>query len=111
MPLFSGRRGDALESVYLPTSGLLSLHLPVSLIHLLFFLFAILAALLFSFCFSLFSFSSPSSFPFFFFKVMALEHKELPFAAVQFHPESILTNPSFGLAILSNAINVLQYKK
>jgi len=43
--------------------------------------------------------------------VMALEHKELPFAAVQFHPESILTNPSFGLAILSNAINVLQYKK
>jgi len=40
--------------------------------------------------------------------VMALEHKTLPFAAVQFHPESILTNPSHGLTILSNCLRVLK---
>ena len=42
---------------------------------------------------------------------MAIEHKTLPMAAVQFHPESILTNPSYGLGILSNCLNVLQYAK
>jgi len=41
--------------------------------------------------------------------VMAIEHKELPMAAVQFHPESILTRPADGLAILSNALEYLKY--
>merc|ERR1711988_1908462 len=36
--------------------------------------------------------------------VMAIEHRSKPFAAVQFHPESILTNPIHGLRIVSNAI-------
>jgi len=44
-------------------------------------------------------------------QVMALEHKTLPISAVQFHPESILTNPSYGLTILSNCLNCLSYKK
>jgi anthranilate synthase len=43
--------------------------------------------------------------------VMALEHTTLPIAAVQFHPESILTNPSYGLTILSNCLNCLAYAK
>ena len=43
--------------------------------------------------------------------VMAVEHRTLPMAAVQFHPESILTNPSFGLGILSNCLNCLSYDK
>eukprot|EP00904_Undaria_pinnatifida_P007308 jgi/Undpi1/3707/HiC_scaffold_16.g07077.m1 len=41
--------------------------------------------------------------------VMAIEHKELPFAAVQFHPESILTNPRTGLMILANCFRNLRY--
>jgi len=41
--------------------------------------------------------------------IMAIEHTSLPFAAVQFHPESILTNPSHGLAILSNCLSSLTY--
>jgi len=41
--------------------------------------------------------------------VMAIEHRELPFAAVQFHPESILTDPRHGLRILANAVNNLVY--
>jgi anthranilate synthase len=41
--------------------------------------------------------------------VMAIRHKTLPFAAVQFHPESILTSPAHGLAILSNALTLLSY--
>lgn len=44
-------------------------------------------------------------------QVMALEHKTLPISAVQFHPESILTNPSYGLTILSNCLNCLSYNK
>jgi anthranilate synthase len=40
---------------------------------------------------------------------MAIKHKTLPFAAVQFHPESILTSPVHGLAILSNALTLLSY--
>ncbi|GBG32294.1 Anthranilate synthase anthranilate synthase component [Hondaea fermentalgiana] len=41
--------------------------------------------------------------------VMAVEHTELPMAAVQFHPESILTRPSDGLCMLRNAIEKLKY--
>ena len=41
--------------------------------------------------------------------VMAIEHVELPIAAVQFHPESILTPHELGLSMLSNAINRLRY--
>lgn len=39
--------------------------------------------------------------------VMGIQHETLPFAAVQFHPESILTSPSHGMKILKNAINSL----
>jgi anthranilate synthase len=41
--------------------------------------------------------------------IMAIEHRELPIAAVQFHPESILTNPAHGLRILANAVHSLVY--
>jgi Glutamine amidotransferase class-I len=41
--------------------------------------------------------------------VMAIQHNILPFAAVQFHPESILTSPAHGMAILENALSVLHY--
>lgn len=41
--------------------------------------------------------------------VMGIQHNTLPFAAVQFHPESILTSPAHGMAILENALSVLQY--
>lgn len=40
---------------------------------------------------------------------MGIQHNTLPFAAVQFHPESILTSPAHGMAILENALSVLQY--
>ena len=40
--------------------------------------------------------------------VMGIKHKTLPFAAVQFHPESILTSPSHGMKILKNALRFLQ---
>lgn len=40
--------------------------------------------------------------------VMGIRHKTLPFAAVQFHPESILTSPSHGMTILKNALRFLQ---
>eukprot|EP00551_Chaetoceros_affinis_P008439 CAMPEP_0203673918 /NCGR_PEP_ID=MMETSP0090-20130426/14382_1 /ASSEMBLY_ACC=CAM_ASM_001088 /TAXON_ID=426623 /ORGANISM="Chaetoceros affinis, Strain CCMP159" /LENGTH=840 /DNA_ID=CAMNT_0050539671 /DNA_START=271 /DNA_END=2793 /DNA_ORIENTATION=+ len=40
--------------------------------------------------------------------VMGIRHKTLPFAAVQFHPESILTSPSHGMKILKNALRFLQ---
>lgn len=42
--------------------------------------------------------------------VMALQHETLPIAAVQFHPESILTLPKTGLKILTNAIDLLKSK-
>lgn len=42
--------------------------------------------------------------------VMAIEHTGLPIAAVQFHPESILTNPAHGLRMLANAVASLNYK-
>ena len=35
--------------------------------------------------------------------IMAIEHESLPMAAVQFHPESIMTNTDVGLKMLSNA--------
>jgi anthranilate synthase len=40
--------------------------------------------------------------------VMGIKHKTLPFAAVQFHPESILTSPAHGMAILKNALKYLK---
>ena len=39
--------------------------------------------------------------------VMGIQHKTLPFAAVQFHPESILTSPIHGMTILTNALSFL----
>ena len=42
--------------------------------------------------------------------VMGIQHKELPFAAVQFHPESILTSPAHGMTILSNVLRNLHYE-
>jgi anthranilate synthase len=39
---------------------------------------------------------------------MALQHKTMPIAAVQFHPESILTLPSNGLKIVKNALDHLK---
>lgn len=41
--------------------------------------------------------------------VMGIQHKSLPFAAVQFHPESILTSPAHGMTILENALRFLKY--
>ena len=40
---------------------------------------------------------------------MGIQHNELPFAAVQFHPESILTSPAHGMTILQNALSFLKY--
>ena len=39
--------------------------------------------------------------------VMAIEHGRLPLAAVQFHPESILTPGELGLRLLANAVAML----
>jgi anthranilate synthase len=37
--------------------------------------------------------------------VMGIEHRELPLAAVQFHPESIMTiGEEAGLALIANAV-------
>jgi hypothetical protein len=41
--------------------------------------------------------------------VMGIQHASLPFAAVQFHPESILTSPKHGMTILENAMKFLSY--
>jgi anthranilate synthase len=41
--------------------------------------------------------------------VMGVRHKTLPVAAVQFHPESILTAPGMGVKILANAVKFLHY--
>ena len=38
--------------------------------------------------------------------IMAIQHKKFPIAAVQFHPESILTMPKYGMKILTNALNL-----
>lgn len=42
---------------------------------------------------------------------MGIQHATLPFAAVQFHPESILTSPAHGMHILRNALSVLKYNE
>lgn len=42
--------------------------------------------------------------------VMGIQHSSLPFAAVQFHPESILTSPAHGMKILENAMTFLKYE-
>lgn len=39
--------------------------------------------------------------------VMAIQHSKMPIAAVQFHPESILTLPKNGMKILTNALSML----
>merc|ERR1711865_1101391 len=41
--------------------------------------------------------------------IMAIQHRTLPIAAVQFHPESILTSPELGLRMISNALSSLSY--
>ena len=41
--------------------------------------------------------------------VMGIRHTDLPYAAVQFHPESILTSPAHGMKILKNALSFLRY--
>ena len=40
---------------------------------------------------------------------MAIQHKTLPIAAVQFHPESILMSPSHAMIILKNVLMNLKY--
>lgn len=40
--------------------------------------------------------------------VMAIQHSKYPIAAVQFHPESILTLPKYGMKIISNALSLLK---
>ena len=42
--------------------------------------------------------------------VMGIQHKTLPFAAVQFHPESILTSPVHGMTILQNVLSFVRYE-
>jgi anthranilate synthase len=40
--------------------------------------------------------------------IMAIEHKTLPIAAVQFHPESVMTSPGeIGMPILETALALL----
>ena len=41
--------------------------------------------------------------------VMAIQHSSMPIAAVQFHPESILTLPKNGMKILTNALELLRW--
>jgi anthranilate synthase len=38
--------------------------------------------------------------------IMGIQHRTLPVAAVQFHPESILTSPDHGLQLLANALRL-----
>jgi anthranilate synthase len=41
--------------------------------------------------------------------IMAIQHKELPYAAVQFHPESILTlRGHLGLKLIHNVLSSLK---
>lgn len=40
--------------------------------------------------------------------IMAIQHRKYPIAAVQFHPESILTSPKNGMQILRNALSHLK---
>ena len=41
--------------------------------------------------------------------IMGIQHAELPLAAVQFHPESILTRSDLGVQMLVNAANKLRF--
>eukprot|EP00924_Labyrinthula_sp_SR-Ha-C_P013608 maker-scaffold_5-snap-gene-8.7-mRNA-1 protein AED:0.03 eAED:0.03 QI:56/0.85/0.87/1/1/1/8/17/792 len=41
--------------------------------------------------------------------IMAVQHKKLPIAAVQFHPESIMTSPAVGMQMIKNAVEKLKY--
>ena len=44
--------------------------------------------------------------------IMAIEHKALPIAAVQFHPESVMTSPDgVGIPIIEQALSLLCEKK
>eukprot|EP01037_Dinobryon_pediforme_P035424 gene35424-41801_t len=43
--------------------------------------------------------------------IMALQHISLPIAAVQFHPESILTLPKHGMQIINNALTMLSSER
>merc|ERR1711971_1169004 len=43
--------------------------------------------------------------------VMGIQHDSLPYAAVQFHPESILTSPAHGMKILKNVLATLRYNE
>jgi anthranilate synthase len=40
--------------------------------------------------------------------IMAIQHATMPIAAVQFHPESILTLPKHGMRIITNALEILK---
>ena len=40
--------------------------------------------------------------------VMAVQHEHMPIAAVQWHPEGLLTDSTIGLALLRNALNFLK---
>ncbi|MGD9880877.1 MAG: anthranilate synthase component I [Reyranella sp.] len=42
--------------------------------------------------------------------VMAIEHVSLPMAAVQFHPESVMTAPEIGRRLIENALQVLTHE-
>lgn len=41
--------------------------------------------------------------------IMGIQHASLPVAAVQFHPESILTRNDLGVKMLVNAATKLKY--
>ncbi|WP_395708919.1 anthranilate synthase component I [Reyranella sp.] len=43
--------------------------------------------------------------------VMAIEHIILPMAAVQFHPESVMTAPDIGLRLIENALQLLTFRQ
>lgn len=38
--------------------------------------------------------------------VMGVAHKTLPIQAVQFHPESIMTDERYGLRLIANAFSM-----
>lgn len=38
---------------------------------------------------------------------LTIEHSSLPMAAVQFHPEAVMTSPDIGLQLIENALRFL----